>query len=605
MTSREDPAHLKVIAVVVSFNRRELLARTLSGIAAGTTVPDAVVVVDNASTDGAAQMVADLDTPLDIDLVVLPKNVGGAGGFTVGIDRAVQRHGADLVWVMDDDTEPHPGAMEAAVRAWLDYAPAREDRPAAMASRVVWSDGQEHPMNTMRERIGVSAAQRRRAAAVDGMSIRSGSFVSLFMDAREIRRVGLPWADYFIWGDDFEYSTRLTRFRDAVLVPASVVSHHTRKLGTTDVDPGPRFYYEVRNRIWLYTRSRSLAPWEKVLYTGATLRIWARTFAKSGNRRVLLDGLARGVRDSLRPPRSNEAVLQDVYRLDDALCAGAGCPETGPIPFSVLLPVYHADTPERLRRAFESSTSEQTLQPSEVVLVRDGKVGAALEDEIVRLVRGSRIPVRRVDLDRNAGLAAALTAGLERCSYDVVARVDADDVSRPERFERQLPLIADGADVVGSAMTEIGDDESLTLATRTVPTGRAAIERVSRIRNPINHPTVVFRRSAVAAVGGYQPVPKAEDYWLWVRMMRAGADLRNVNEPLVSYRISDGAYERRGGPEAFRAEMDLLRRLHAIGHLTNLEWIRNVLVRGGYRFVPKQLRTLGFRRLVSGPATDR
>ena len=154
-------------------------------------------------------------------------------------------------------------------------------------------------------------------------------------------------------------------------------------------------------------------------------------------------------------------------------------------------------------------------------------------------------------------------------------------------------------------MTEIGDDESVILATRSVPTGKAAIERASRIRNPINHPTVVFRRSAVAAVGGYQPVPRVEDYWLWARMLRAGADLRNVNEPLVAYRISDGAYERRGGPEAFRAEMDLLRRLHAIGHLTNLEWIRNVLVRGGYRFVPKQLRIMGFRRLVARTAVGR
>lgn len=598
MTGQPDDGS-SVVAVVVSYNRRELLARTLAGIAAGKALPGAVIVVDNASTDGSADFVAGLNNGLNIDLVRLDKNVGGAGGFTVGIDRAVHQYDPDLVWVMDDDTEPHAAALAEALAAWHAYAPLPEDRPAAVASSVVWTDGRIHPMNSMIERIGAGRARRARAAAVDGMSIRSGSFVSLFMDAREIRRVGLPVADYFIWGDDFEYSTRLARFRDAVLVPASVVSHHTMKFGTTDVDPGERFYYEVRNRVWLYTRSRSLAPWEKVLYTGATLRIWRRTFANSSNRQVLAKGLLRGLRDALKPPRSNAEVLRGVYELAEPL---AGTTATAPAApaFSVLLPVYHGDTPERVQRAFDSNTIEQTVRPAEVVLVRDGPVPAGLEEVLVRLAATDAVPVRRVDLARNAGLAAALTAGLEQCSHDIIARADADDISMPRRFERQLPLIAAGADAVGSWMTEVDDTEK-TLATRSVPAGSAAIARAAKYRNPMNHPSVMFRRRAVDAVGGYQHVRGAEDYWLWVRLLHAGARLRNVPEPLVAYRISDGAYERRGGVQALRMELDLQRRLHALGFVSNLEWIRNVLVRGGYRFVPVAVRRFGFRTFVARP----
>ncbi|WP_144831853.1 glycosyltransferase [Kocuria rhizophila] len=271
-----------------------------------------------------------------------------------------------------------------------------------------------------------------------------------------------------------------------------------------------------------------------------------------------------------------------------------------PVPFSVLLPVYRADTPERLRRAVESNTVEQTRPPAEVLIVQDGPVAASLDREIHRLEAESPVPVRVLRLARNQGLAHALDAALPRCAHDVVARADADDVAYPRRFELQLPLVEDGADLVGASMHEIGDDESRPVALRTAPVGAERIAAVSRRRNPISHPTVVFRRSAVQAVGGYEDVPMAEDYWLWARMLHAGADVRNVAEPLVGYRISAGSYERRGGYRVLRAELGLQARLRSLGHVGFLQWATNVMVRGGYRFVPLRVRETAYRLMV-GP----
>ncbi|GEO93419.1 glycosyltransferase [Kocuria flava] len=270
-------------------------------------------------------------------------------------------------------------------------------------------------------------------------------------------------------------------------------------------------------------------------------------------------------------------------------------------PFSVLMPVYRGDTAQRVRRAAESSTVEQRRRPAELVIVRDGPVPVPVEAELARLERELPVPVVRVDLAVNAGLTAALNAGLARCRHELVARADADDVSYPRRFAVQLPLLEAGADLVGSSMHEIGDDETRPLALRRAPVGERDILAVSRHRNPVSHPTVVLRRSAVEAVGGYEDVPLAEDYWLWVRMLRAGARVANVAEPLVGYRVSAGSYERRGGVRVFRAELALQARLRGIGHVSSLQWVRNVVVRGGYRFVPTRLRELAYRTMVGAP----
>ncbi|HKE69276.1 MAG TPA: glycosyltransferase [Nocardioidaceae bacterium] len=269
------------------------------------------------------------------------------------------------------------------------------------------------------------------------------------------------------------------------------------------------------------------------------------------------------------------------------------------LPFSLLLPVYAGDRADFLRRAFVSSVNEQTLRPDDVVVVQDGPLPAALNQLCDELAATSPVPVNLVRLERNVGLGPALDHGLEACAHDVVARMDADDVSRPQRFEMQLPLIADGADIVGSALMEFVDDVDEVVQVRVPPLNADWIRSAVRFRDPFNHPTVVYRRSMVQKVGGYQDLPLMEDYLLFARMLAEGAVPANVAEPLVYYRIGAGAYARRGGTALLRSEWALQRRFLELGITNRVEFARNIVVRGGYRLVPEPMRRVAYRRLIA------
>ncbi|MCI7671104.1 MAG: glycosyltransferase [Schaalia hyovaginalis] len=187
-------------------------------------------------------------------------------------------------------------------------------------------------------------------------------------------------------------------------------------------------------------------------------------------------------------------------------------------------------------------------------------------------------------------MANALNKGLEACPHEVVARADADDVSLPHRFAMQLPLIEEGFELIGSAIAEFDADEAETGLVRRMPLEAREIRETITVRDPFNHPTVVYTKSAVAKAGGYEHVDRMEDYWLFARMVLGGAACCNIQEPLVLYRIGDGAYTRRGGASMFRSEMALQRLLVERGLIGPLRWARNVAVRGGYRLVPASLR---------------
>jgi GT2 family glycosyltransferase len=577
---------------VVTWNRRALLAEALEALGQQTHAVAATVVVDNASTDGTEEL---LEGRSGLDVVRLLTNTGGAGGFAVGVERALT-HGPDLVWLLDDDTVPYPDAACELVRAWEGYEDVSGRRPAVLASKVVWTDGRDHPMNTPRQKPGASRSEIAAAACVGAVPIRSASFVSIMCDATTVLERGLPVADYFLWNDDFEYSTRLIRGRVGLYVPASVVQHKTRTFGSTDADPGERFFFEVRNKVWLFTRSRSLKPGEKALYGASTLRRWARTFAGSRDRHTLTRALRRGLAAGvLRGPRSNEVVLAPVV-------------EHGPSrhhvlppgqPFALLISTYASDRPDYLREAFVSTVHDQTRPPAQVVLVQDGPVPAELADEIAQIIEDSPVPVVHLELADNVGLGPALDAGLRACEHEIVARMDADDVSLPERFEKQLPLIEAGADIVGTGLWEFGASVEDIVGRRTPPTAPDQIRRVVRFRDPFNHPTVVYRRSAVQAAGGYADMALMEDYLLFTRMVTGGARPANLAEPLVLYRVGDGAYARRGGRRLLRSEVALQRRFRELGLTTRRQYLRNVAVRGGYRLVPEGVRKVAYRRLLA------
>jgi GT2 family glycosyltransferase len=277
-----------VCAVVVTHNRRELLVHCLAALRAQTSRPDRVLVVDNASTDGTADLVR--REFADMDLLALARNEGGAGGFHEGM-RAAHAAGAEWIWLMDDDT---PAAL----------APRR---PLLLSSRAVWTDGRLHPMNE-------PTFRRDMDALVDGcerglLPLRQATFVSLLVHRDAVERHGLPHKHFFIWSDDIEYTGRVLRDGPhGYFVPDSVVEHRTRSPHTAVTASGDRYYFHVRNTLYML-RGDAWEPFEKLSLlwslaytTQAYLRL--NRFARGPVRTVL-----RGLRDGIRPapPRAAPA----------------------------------------------------------------------------------------------------------------------------------------------------------------------------------------------------------------------------------------------------------------------------------------------------------
>ena len=266
-------------------------------------------------------------------------------------------------------------------------------------------------------------------------------------------------------------------------------------------------------------------------------------------------------------------------------------------PFALLVSVYDGDRPDYLRRALRSATDDQTVRPDQVVIVQDGPVRSELGACLKEFQAASPIPVTLVSLERNSGLGPALNAGLAASWFDVIARMDADDIAMPHRFAVQMPLIAD-SDIVGSGLLEFVGDTDHIIGRRIPHTDPGHIARYARVHSPFNHPTVIYRRQAVARAGGYGDLPLMEDYALFARMIQLGARAVNVADPLVYYRVGATAFKRRGGTGLLRSELRLQREFLGSGFISRAEYVRNVLIRGSYRLVPWWLRRAIYRPFV-------
>lgn len=296
------------VAIVVSYNRADLLKECLDGLAAQTTPLERVIVIDNGSTDHAVEIAR--NHPVDADVHELADNLGGAGGFAAGVAWALDAYDPTWVWLMDDDTIPTPHAHEGLLNAAEEY-PNQSNRPLqVLSSRAVWTDGRLHPMNTPRVRLGASSIERSDAIAVESHPIRTASFVAAFLSASACRELGLPLADYFIWGDDTHYTGSLLREGVGIQVHTSIVEHRTAQFASWKNDPGPRFYYDVRNKLWVYVKSDAFRWWERTVYLASAVKGWVATVLRSSNRSVLLRHALRGLRDGLfARPRPTSAVL--------------------------------------------------------------------------------------------------------------------------------------------------------------------------------------------------------------------------------------------------------------------------------------------------------
>ena len=226
------------------------------------------------------------------------------------------------------------------------------------------------------------------------------------------------------------------------------------------------------------------------------------------------------------------------------------------LKFSVSMCVYGKDNPEWFKIAVDSILN-QTVKPSEVVLVVDGPVPMELDNIICEYEKLDFFKVIR--FEENQGHGNARRAGLEACTNELVAIMDADDISAPNRFEKQLEVFGNNNElaIVGGNITEFIDEPENIVGQRTVPSEDSEIKEYMKKRCPMNLVTVMFKKSLVNSVGGFIDWYCEEDYYLWVRMALANLKFANVEDDLVNVRVGKEMYQRRGGWKYFKSEARL------------------------------------------------
>ena len=266
--------------------------------------------------------------------------------------------------------------------------------------------------------------------------------------------------------------------------------------------------------------------------------------------------------------------------------------------FSVLISVYNKENSLSLRQSL-TSVFRQKLPPTEVVLLKDGPLTEELDKVIAEYVM--RYPeLKIVSLPVNQGLGKALNEGLKHCSYDLVARMDTDDIAKPDRFEKQIRVFQEHPelDVVGAWIDEFEETTSNIISTRKLPEVHDDICQFAKKRNPENHPVIMFRKQAVLAAGGYQHFPLFEDYYLWIRMLQNGAKFYNIQESLLYFRFSPAMFKRRGGLKYVTTELRFQNQLRNLEFITSSEYLYNVFIRVITRMMPNTLRAILYKKAL-------
>lgn len=269
---------------------------------------------------------------------------------------------------------------------------------------------------------------------------------------------------------------------------------------------------------------------------------------------------------------------------------------------SVLISVYKREDPSWFTRALHSITLEQTRRPDEVVLVTDGPLTEALEEEIRLLseeLNGTEeIRFRIIRLPENRQLGRALQAGLKYCSGELIARMDTDDIARPERLELQEAYMNAHPEIsaCGGEIAEF-EKEGAVIRVKHMPETPEAIRRYGKIRNPLNHMTVMFRKEAVEQAGGYKHFPLLEDYHLWSRMLAGGAQFGNLPEVLVEARIGSDFAKKRGGWQYFLRYKKLRSLQLHWGYLNPVEYALSLAATFAMTMQPGRMREKVYRVL--------
>lgn len=270
-----------------------------------------------------------------------------------------------------------------------------------------------------------------------------------------------------------------------------------------------------------------------------------------------------------------------------------------PANYSVLMSVYYKEHPDYLRQSMQS-IYDQTVPTDDFVLVCDGPLMPELDAVISGMQQqfGSRLHVCR--LSKNGGLGKALNFGIGQCKNDLVARMDSDDVSRHDRCQRQLDIFHDHPEysLVSGIVEEFSDTVTNVSVRRIVPEHQDDIIAFAKKRNPFNHPCIMYKKSAVQAVGSYQDFYLLEDYYLWIRMLQHGFIGYNLQEPLLWMRVGSDMYKRRGGWKYVQSQHNLFKYMAQTGFITGRQYQIQSLVRMIGAVVPNWLRAFLFKKIL-------
>lgn len=234
--------------------------------------------------------------------------------------------------------------------------------------------------------------------------------------------------------------------------------------------------------------------------------------------------------------------------------------------FTVLMSVYINEKADYLRTCLES-LEKQTLQANEILILCDGPVTEELDVVLEEYLNTYPNLIKIVRFEENRGLGITLADGVKLAKYPLIARMDTDDIARPDRFEKQIACFNQEKNlgVLGSDIQEFDTDPNKPYAERIVPHSHEEIYRFSKRRNPFNHMTVVYKKEEVLKAGNYQDLKGFEDYYLWVRMLKQGSIAKNIAEPLVLARADKEMYKRRGGWAYFINGLDAYNKIYEVG----------------------------------------
>ena len=266
--------------------------------------------------------------------------------------------------------------------------------------------------------------------------------------------------------------------------------------------------------------------------------------------------------------------------------------------FSVLLSIYCNEEVHYFNRAMRSIWDEQTIQPNEIVLVEDGPLTQELYQAIGIWKRQLKDLLKIVSIKKNSGVGNAKNIGVKACSNELIAVMDTDDVSLPDRFEKQLTIFnSQDIDVCGAWVGEFVNNENLIASYRRTPEKHNEIVIFAKSRSPVNHPTAMYKRSSVLKAGNYAKYRTSEDYDLFVKLIMSGAKLYNIQEPLVSMRIGNNQEARRRGLKNAIMEAGVQKEFYIMGFLTVYELCRNITVGFFIRMLPSALLKVVFRMI--------